>query len=57
MMECIMTIYIVKNQHDEEISAYSQLAPAEEIAVQLREATFQNYTVEELLQEPTTGES
>ena len=52
-----MTIYIVKNQLDEEISAYSQLKPAEEIANQLREATFQNYIVEELLQEPTTGDS
>lgn len=52
-----MTIYIVKNQNDEEISAYSHLKQAEEIAEQLREATFQQYIVEELVEEFTTRES
>lgn len=48
-----MSIFIVKNERNEEISAYSNLQPAEDIAEQLRTATFQNYTVVELEQEPT----
>lgn len=46
-----MAIYIVKNELDEEVSAYTHLQQAEDMAEQLRSATFQRYSVEELDEE------
>ncbi len=47
--EMKMSIYIVKNERNEEVAAYTEPSPAEYIAEQLRTATLQPYTVEELV--------
>ncbi len=44
-----MTIYIVKNERDEEVAAYTNPQPAESIAEQLQAATLQRYCVEKLV--------
>lgn len=46
-----MTIYIVKNERNEEVAAYTSPQPAESIAEELRSATLQHYSVEELVVE------
>lgn len=43
-----MTIYIVKNERDEEVAAYTNQQHARLIAEQFEEFTFRRYTVEEL---------
>ncbi len=44
-----MSIYIVKNERNEEVAAYTEPKPAEYIAEQLQSATLQRYRVEELV--------
>lgn len=43
-----MSIYLVKNERDEEVSAYTDPTKAEYLAEQLETATLQHYSVEEL---------
>lgn len=44
-----MSIYIVKNERNEEVAAYTEPRSAEYVAEQLQSATLQQYTVEELV--------
>ncbi len=46
-----MTIYIVRNERDEEVAAYTSPKPAESIAAELQSATLQPYSVEKLVVE------
>lgn len=44
-----MSIYIVKNERNEEVSAYTDLQRAKYFAEQLQSQFFQHYSVEELI--------
>ena len=44
-----MSIYIIRNERDEEVSAYTDKQRAENIAVELETATHHQYGVEELV--------
>ncbi len=44
-----MSLYLVKNERNEEVSAYTTPQRAERLAEQLETATFQRYVVEELI--------
>lgn len=44
-----MSIYLVKNEIDEEVTAYTDLQLAEYLAEQLQADTRQQYHVEELI--------
>ena len=43
-----MSIYIVRNERHEEVSAYTNRREAESIAVELEVATFHQHSIEEL---------
>ena len=44
-----MSIYIVRNERDEEVSAYTDKQRAESMAVELETATYHEHSVEELV--------
>ncbi len=44
-----MSIYLVKNERNEEVAAFTDPQPAKSIAEELQSATFQLYHVEELV--------
>ena len=46
-----MTLYIVKNERNEEVSAYTDIQRAMYLAEQLQSEFFQDYRVEELSSE------
>jgi hypothetical protein len=52
-----MNIYIVKNERDEEVAAYTDAQHAKLIAAEFELATLQRYRVEELLCELDAEES
>jgi len=43
-----MSIYIVRNERNEEVSAYTNKQRAESIVVELEIATFHQHSIEEL---------
>ncbi len=47
--ETAMSIYLVKNERNEEVAAYTDPQPAVYVAEQLQSATLQHYRVEELV--------
>lgn len=44
-----MSIYIVRNERNEEVSAYTNRQEAESLAVVLETATFHQHSIEELV--------
>jgi hypothetical protein len=44
-----MSIYIVRNERNEEVSAYTNKQQAESLAVDLETATFHQHSIEELV--------
>lgn len=50
-----MSIYLVKNELNEEVSAYTDLQRAKDLAEQLQSATFERYCVEEVVLDSQNG--
>ncbi|GEM_PF-2408528 len=50
-----MSIYILKNERNEEVSAYTDINRAKDVAKQLETVTTQHYSVEELWWIDRTG--